>query len=159
MKFAKALIVLVALGSLITFSNCGGGGTPPEPLANQQFTKLQKTWKLTAVTLDGTTQFNPTGPYNTNFTLTIAGTKGDSKTFTYAIAGRPALSPWKASGAWEFGTDAATQLVRDPSSTSDKLDMTYSVTESTLQIQFNYQGTGYTRTDQLKGNWVFIFGL
>lgn len=159
MKFIKTLVVLFALGSLITFSNCGGGGTTPEPVANQQFTKLQKTWKLTAVTLDNTSQFAPTGTYTNNFTLTVAGTKGDSKTFTYNIAGRPALSPWKANGSWDFGTDPATQIVRDPGSTTDKLDMTYSVTETTLQVQFNYQGAGYTRTDQVKGNWVFTFGL
>jgi hypothetical protein len=39
--------------------------------------------------------------------------------------------------------------------------MTYSVTDpaATLSIQFNFQGAGYTRTDQVKGNWVFTFGL
>ncbi len=158
MKIAKALIALVVLGGLFTLSNCGSSSPAPEPLANQQFTKLQKTWKLTAVTLDGTSQFAPAGLYNNTFTLTISGTKG-ATSFDYAVAGRPPLSAWKAGGKWSFGADAATQIVRDPDVTADKLDMTYSVTDNTLQVQFNYQGTGFTRADQLKGNWVFTFGL
>ncbi|MFM8849616.1 MAG: hypothetical protein ACKOE5_04410 [Cytophagales bacterium] len=162
MKTAKALIALVVLGCLFTFSNCGGGGGTPEPLANQQFTKLagssSKTWKLTAVTLDDKPQFTPSGSYNNNFTLTISGTKG-ATSFDYAVAGRPPLSPWKAGGKWFFGADVATQIVRDPDLTADKLDMTYSVADNTLQLQFNYQGAGFTRVDQVKGNWVFTFGL
>lgn len=158
MKFAKRLIVPIALACLVTFSNCGGGGSTPEPPANQQFTKLQKTWKLTAVTLDRTPQFAPAGAYNNTFTLKISGTKG-ATSFDYAVEGRPPLSAWKASGKWAFGADVATQLVRDPDSTTDKVDMTYSVTDNTLQIQFNFQRDGYTRVDQVKGNWVFTFGL
>jgi hypothetical protein len=153
MKVAKLVLVILAVGSILTFSNCGGDKKAAEPLPDQQLAKLSKTWKLTSVTLD--TQ--PVTTY-TNFNLTISGTKGTTS-FDYATSGRPQLSPWKAGGKWSFGTDPVTQLVRDPDIATDKLDMTYSVTESTLQIQFNFQGAGYTRTSQVKGNWIFTFGL
>ena len=51
MKALKLLVLMVAVGALFTFSSCGGGGTTPEPITDQQLTKLSKTWKLTAVTL------------------------------------------------------------------------------------------------------------
>lgn len=160
MKIAKALIAVVVLGGLFTLSNCGSSSPTPEPLANQQFTKLQKTWKLTGATLGSVSQFGTGQPYNGNFTLTISGTKG-AASFDYSVAGRPALSVWKASGKWTFGADVSTQLVRDPDIATDKLDMTYSVTDSQLQIQFTFpkNKSGYTRTDQVEGDWVFTFGL
>jgi hypothetical protein len=167
MKAAKLFITVIAIGSLFTFSNCGDSKPAAEPLPDKQLRLLTGTnqvWKLTAVTLDGVDQLKtatPAGPYDkATFTLTLSGTKG-SASFNYAVAGRPALSPWKTSGTWTFGTDPATQITRDPSIVSDKLEMTYNVTDpaATLSIQFNFQGAGYTRTDQVKGNWVFTFGL
>lgn len=167
MKVARFLIAIIAIGSLFTFSNCGDSKPAAEPIPDKQFRLLSennRVWKLTGVTLDGTSLFksstNPTAPYDNTFTLTISGTKG-AASFNYAVAGRPALSPWKASGTWKFGTDPVTQITRDPDITTDKLEMTYNVTDpaATLSIQFNFQGTGYTRTDQVKGNWVFTFGL
>jgi hypothetical protein len=157
MKLLKVFILLIAVGSLITFSNCGGGGSTPEPLADQQFTKLAgsgtKTWKISSVTLDGAAN----SQYN-GFTLTISGTKG-ATIFNYSVANRPALSPWKASGKWSFGTNISTDIIRDPDIATDKQEMTYTVTDNTLEIKFNFQGAGYTRTDQVGGNWIFTFSL
>jgi hypothetical protein len=164
MKAAKLFITVIAIGSLFTFSNCGDSKPAPEPVPDKQLRLLTQTWKLTGVTLDGvdqTTTAPQPGPYDkSKFTLTISGTKG-AASFNYAVAGRPVLSPWKVSGTWTFGTDPATQITRDPSIVTDKLEMTYNVTDpaATLSIQFNFQGAGYTRTDQVKGNWVFTFGL
>ena len=157
MKVLKFLVAVFAVGTLFTFANCGGSNPPAEPIADKQLRLLTQTWKLTGVTLDGVDQ-KVNYP---NFTLTISGTRG-ATSFNYKADGRPtSLSPWKASGTWKFGTDPATQITRDPDVTADTLDMTYNVTDpaATLSIQFNFQGPGYTRTGQVKGNWVFTFGL
>jgi hypothetical protein len=68
------------------------------------------------------------------------------------------LSPWKASGSWEFGASPETQMIRDKG-TADELAMTYSVNETTLSITFTFNGAGYSRTGVVKGQWVYTFKL
>ena len=156
MKSFKLILLFLSVGILFTLTNCGSDSKPAEPIADQQLTKLSKTWKLTSVTLDGNAV---TTPSYSAFQLVISGTKG-ATSFGYTTAGRPSLSPWKASGTWAFVKDQeATLITRDPDSSNDKLEMTYAVDESTLQITFGFQGAGYTRVEQVKGNWVFKFGL
>jgi hypothetical protein len=162
MKALKLLVLMVAVGALFTFSSCGGDGTTPEPPADQQLTKLSKTWKLTAVTLDGATMasfYKVTG--TDQFKLTITGTKGAS-TFAYTTTGNPPSgSVWKGSSDWRFGTDPLTMIKRDLALTTP-LDVTYTVTTTTLEIRFTFSGAGYTsqgRTEQTNGAWVFTFGL
>jgi hypothetical protein len=155
MKAAKLFITVIAIGSLFTFSNCGESKPAPEPVPDKQLRLLTQTWKVTNVTLGGSPQ---TGYQN--MTLTIKGTKGGT-TFNYEVTGRPALSPWKTSGTWKFGTDPVTQIIRDPDLANDILNMSYIVSDpaATLSITFNFTGGGYTRTDEVKGNWEFTFGL
>jgi hypothetical protein len=156
MKSLKLVLLLLSVGVLFSLTNCGGDSKPAESVADQQLTKLSKTWKLTSVTLDGTAV---TTPSYSAFQLVITGTKG-AKSFGYTTSGRPSLSPWKASGTWSFvDKQEATNITRDPDNTSDKLDMTYVVSESALEISFNFTGPGYTRTDKVAGPWVFKFGL
>jgi uncharacterized protein YjaZ len=156
MKSFKLILLLLSLGMLFSLANCGEKSKPAEPIADQQLTKLSKTWKLTSVTLNTNTV---TQNYSA-FQLVMTGTKG-ATSFGYTTSGRPSLSAWKASGTWSFVKDQETTLItRDPDNTSDKLDMTYVVSESELQISFNFTGSGYQgRTDQVTGNWVFKFGL
>lgn len=116
-----------------------------------QLGKLSKTWSATSVKLDNVDQ---TG-YD-NFVLTISGTAGSS-TFGYSVTGRPVLGPWLSSGQWKFGASPETQIIRD-SNTGDELDMTYSVTDTQLQITFTFTGDGYSgRVSNVKGQWVFTF--
>ncbi|MFN7793491.1 MAG: hypothetical protein ACK5NM_13185, partial [Cyclobacteriaceae bacterium] len=144
MKSLKLVLLLLSVGVLFSLTNCGGDSKPAESVADQQLTKLSKTWKLTSVTLDGTAV---TTPSYSAFQLVITGTKG-AKSFGYTTSGRPSLSPWKASGTWSFvDKQEATNITRDPD-TADKLDMTYLVNEGSLEISFNFQAAGYTRTDQ-----------
>jgi hypothetical protein len=158
MKAVKFLFLVASVGVLFTFSNCGGDPKPSESDADKQLALLSKTWKLTSVTLDGSAV---TTPSYTGFQLGITGTKGQT-TFNYTTTfpGTRPLSPWKGSGTWEFGTSPLTMIVRDKNLTTDKLDMTYTVSATQLTISFNFQGAGYTsRADVVKGNWVFNFGL
>ncbi len=164
MKALKLLVLIVAVGALFTFSSCGGGGTTPEPVTDQQLTKLSKTWKLTAVTLtDGTGTNSMAAFYKVTgtdqFKLTITGTKG-ATTFAYTTTGNPPSgSVWKGSSDWKFGTDPLTMIQRDLSA---KVDMTYVLTSTTLTLTFNFTGSGYTnqgRTESTTGLWVYTFGL
>ncbi len=157
MKSLKLVLLLLSVGVLFSLTNCGGDSKPAESVADQQLTKLSKTWKLTSVTLNNNAV---TTPSYSAFQLVMTGTKG-ATSFGYTTSGRPSLSAWKASGTWSFVKDQETTLItRDPDNTSDKLDMTYVVSESELQISFNFTGSGYQgRTDQVTGNWVFKFGL
>lgn len=157
MKPLKFILLLLCVGALFSLTNCGSDSKPTESISDQQLTKLSKTWKLTSVTLNGTAV---TTPSYAAFQLVVSGTKG-ATSFGYTTSGRPTLSPWKASGTWSFVTGQETTLItRDPDNTSDKLEMTYLVSESTLELSFNFTGPGYQgRTDQVAGNWVFKFGL
>lgn len=153
-KSIRILTVLALAAVLVTFSNCGDDPPPAPPVEDVQFDKLAKTWKITTVTLDGV---DKTSDY-TGFQLVLSGTKG-SPPFSYSTTGRPSLSPWKASGNWDFGTAPETSIIRDKG-TADELPITYAVTESTLTISFTFNGTGYTaRTGVVKGAWIYTFGL
>jgi len=152
MKAFRILSLLALVAILLTYSNCGGSKSDPEPITDVQLAKLTKTWKIDAVTLDGA---DKKADYSA-FQLVLSGTKGTTS-FGYSTSGRPSLSPWKSSGTWEFGTAPETQVTRDKG-TGDELAMTYTVTETTLSVQFTFNGAGYTsRTGVVKGQWVFTF--
>jgi hypothetical protein len=152
MKALKSMFSIISIGIIITLSNCGPTPPPPVPIQDQQLEKLVKTWKIKTATLDNV---DKTSSY-TGFQLTITGTKG-ATSFGYTAVSRPSVSPWKASGSWIFGTDPVTMITRDADNTADKLDMTYSVTATQLQINFTYTGKCYTRTEAVAGNWVYTF--
>lgn len=153
----KALRILSFLGLivlLLTYSSCGRDKPVVEPITDVQMAKLTKPWKANTVTLDGV---DKKADYSA-FLLTLTGTKGNTSG-GYSTSGRPSLSPWKASGNWEFGGSPETQLIRDKG-TADEQAVTYAVTESTLSISFTFTGTGYTsRTGVVKGQWIFTFNL
>ncbi|MEK6780308.1 MAG: hypothetical protein AABY93_01295 [Bacteroidota bacterium] len=154
-SIAKIFVLLALLAVLLTYSSCDNTKPPTPSDEEVQLGKLSKTWKATStsVTKDGVVQ---TG-YD-NFTLTLSGTVG-AASYGYTTSGRPALSPWLSSGSWTFDTDPLTSIIRDKG-TADELKMTYTVTEATLQITYNFQGTGYAgRVDNVKGQWVMTLGL
>ena len=124
---------------------------PLATIEDIQLGKLSKTWTATSVKLDNVDQ---TG-YD-NFALTLSGTAG-GPVFPYSTTGRPVLGTWLSSGLWKFGASPETQIVRDPG-TGDELNMTYSVTDTQLQITFTFTGDGYPgRVSNVKGQWVFTF--
>lgn len=90
MKIFKAMLVVIALGSLLTYSGCKKNSGPGQTPQDAQLVRLSKTWKFSKVTLDGVDQ---TG--YTNFQLTISGTAGQT-TFGYTCSGRPALRDRKS---------------------------------------------------------------
>jgi hypothetical protein len=153
MKVFRILSLLGLVAILLTYSSCGGDDPVSESPSDVQLGKLSKTWKINTATLDGV---DKKADYAA-FQLVMSGTKGNTS-FGYSTSGRPPLSPWKASGSWEFGTPIETQIIRDKG-TADELAMTYSVTETTLSISFTFNGAGYSRTGVVKGQWVYTFKL
>ena len=154
MKLTTKIFVLLALSTLLlTYSGCDNTKTPTPSDEEVQLGLLAKTWKATSVKKDGVDQ---TG--YTNFNLILKGVVGDPA-FTYSTTGRPPLSPWPSSGNWTFDTDPLTSIIRDKGDVDDELKMTYSVTETTLKMNFNFQGAGYARVGNVKGQWEMTFGL
>ena len=154
MKALRIFTLISAVVVLITFTGCPPNPGPGESITDIQLGKLVKTWKINTVSLDGA---DKTTDYS-SFQLILSGTKGTTS-FGYSTSGRPALSPWKSSGTWEFGSSVETQVIRDKG-TADELAVTYAVTESTLQVTFTFNGDGYTgRTGVVKGQWIFNFKL
>lgn len=150
MKVLKSLVSLVAIAALVLFSNCGDDPSEP-PIQDQQLEKLAATWNIASASRDGV------AVDYTGFKLTISGTPG-ATSFDYSTQGRPALSPWKSSGKWSFGQSVETQIIRDPG-TADELQMTYVVTDTSLQLTFTFNGNGYSnpRVGVVRGQWVFNF--
>ena len=151
MKAFRILITIITVGSLLAYSGCKPKGGTPETTQDKQLGLLSTTWKIFSVSQGGT---DVTSSWK-GFSVAITGTKG-ATSFQYSCAGRPALSPWPASGTWAFGTDPVTQIIRDKGSVNDELAMTYSVNATKLQVGYNFPSTraGYTKVD---GDWVFTF--
>jgi hypothetical protein len=157
MKLQQRILSVLAILSLALFSSCGsdeGGKTAPE---KTQLKKLTKTWNIVSAELDDVSR---TADFS-GFKLTIDGvydkdaTAGDFP-YDFSVSGsRPDPSPWEASGNWEFGSSAETQIVRD-----DGVGITYSINSSgelsmTFQcISCNYAGS---RVGQVNGIWEFKF--
>jgi len=151
-QIGKLFILGVVFGALLISQGCKKSTGPGETIEDVQLGKLSKKWTKNTVTLDGVDQ---TG-YD-NFTLTISGTAGNTS-FGYKAEGRPQLSSWPSDGTWKFGATPETTIVRDPD-TQDALNVTYSVTETQLQITYTFSGAGYQggRTAKVNGVWVFTF--
>ncbi len=150
---AKIILMGIVFGTILISQGCKKKTGPGQTTEDIQLGKLSKTWTKSSVKLDDVDQ---TG-YD-NFTLTVSGTAGNTS-FGYKTAGRPTLSSWPSEGTWSFGTSPETQIIRDPN-TQDELNITYSVTDTQLQITYSFNGTGYPntgRTSNVKGVWVFTF--
>jgi hypothetical protein len=151
MKLAARILSLLILAGVASFYvGCDGEKTEKSE-TDQQIEKLDATWATTAYNLDGTT---PTDLDYSGFKLTINGSAGNTEV-NYTVTGRPSgkPSPWNSSGVFEFGTNVKQNLIRD-----DGTAINYSVTETTLIIDFTFSAAPYPgRVDNVNGNWHFEF--
>lgn len=142
-------MVLTGLAAFVL--SCDNGGGPKKSEIDQQIEKLNATWAASTVTLDGTAPVLD----HSGFSLKIEGSPGNTQV-NYTAQNRPAgPSPWNSSGILEFGeTNVKQSLTRD-----DGIAITYSVTETTLVIDFTFSGTPYDagRVANVSGNWHFEF--
>jgi hypothetical protein len=153
MKFyLKPVISVLVLALVLGYSGCKPKGEDPRPEDEVQLEKLSTTWKVGSggdVTLDGVSQKTQ----YSGFQLILNGTPGASS-FGYTTSGRPALSAWPSSGNWNFGSTVTTDVIRDKA-TDKELPMTYTVTDTQLELTFEYNGPGEARTSKVTGRWVF----
>jgi hypothetical protein len=143
--------LLILVSSVLFLAGCNkddDGGTETDELIS----KLSGTWNATSVTYNGQQQAD-----YADFALLITGSEGN-EAVAYSTEGRPAApkrGPWSSGGLLEFGDPVASQLVRD-----DNVEIAYSVTETTLRMEFTFTGIGYdgpARTESIEGEWVFEF--
>jgi hypothetical protein len=127
------------LGMLIMLvTSCDKSETAPDV----QALLTSGTWKISAVTLDGTNK-NDLFP---NLTLTFTSTG-----FT-ATGSSPV---WPSSGTWTFLNSDQKAIVR-----GDQVEVTLDViteTELTLKMTWNKTTLGGGRVASLRGNYIFTF--
>jgi len=153
----NSVVLTMVLAALFTYSGCGPDPVGPT-VEEVQLEALTGTWAVTGgsssvttnVTLDNVSKKSPD---YAAFELTLSGTPG-ATSFAYTTAGRPPLSAWPSTGTWKFGESPESMITRDPT-TTDELPVTYAVAGDQLQITFNFAKTGYSRTNQVTGEWVF----
>jgi hypothetical protein len=156
MKLAARILSLIVLTAVACFyAGCDPGDDPEKSEMDQQIEKLNGTWNTTAYTLDGLV---PADLDYSNFDLVLTGSEGD-ESLEFSAVGRPSgkPSPWPESGTVEFGTNVKQNLIRlDPNEVT--VPISYSVTETTLIIDFTFSTTPYNgRVQNVTGNWHFEF--
>lgn len=151
MKAFSSVITLASLSILLIYSGCGSKSS--ETLQQKNLKQFSKTWKVNTVSDGGVDSTQ----HWTNFTITFSGTySSSSDTYNYTCTGRPPLSVWPSSGTWQFDSvNPQNTVVRDPSGDNLQVGYVLGANGTTLQLTFTYNGTGYTRTQNVQGNWVF----
>ena len=159
MKITNRVLSLVILAAVsLVYGGCKDDDDKKDSEEKQQLAKLSGSWTLQTATADDTDR---TGDF-TNLVLTLGGTYVEGGTYNYSFTGtRNDPSPWPASGTWKFGTNKATEMIRDPGSSSEIL-MNYQVTETDLVISFTVPdgsswAGGSSRVRSVTGDWTFTF--
>lgn len=158
-----SLLILVSAGVFLT--NCGGDGGDEKSAQEKAFDKLKGVWTLESATWSAD---NSDDRFEgTTVELNIHGTFKEDGKFEFDMTSSPNdidASPWPPSVNWKFGSNPATQMIRldsELSSSEDDVPLTYTVTDSELEIEFAYAGSGFViqgaRTQSTEGNWTFVF--
>ena len=140
------LFGMAILLSVVTFSNCGGGGDPEPAQTEVEKTRTTLTssaWKIQTSTVDGADQL---GLFK-NFTITFT-TAGFTTTNGGAV--------WPTTGTWSFVDDTAKSFKRD-----DGIVVAIdTITETGLTLSLTWTKTtfGGGRTASISGKNVFVFG-
>jgi hypothetical protein len=139
-------------------SSCNKGGDPEPSIEEKNLKLMSKPWVVTSATLDG-----PEGNMDDLYLgmeLQIGGifNKDINTLYNYqVVSGGPGIgdkSPWpRTNDKWKFKDGASeTTIVRSV----DGLEIQYTVSETQLQLIFNYSGPGF-RTSAVEGEWIFFF--
>jgi hypothetical protein len=137
-------------GLALFYIACGGSDDPEKSETDVQIEKLNGSWKASSVTFEGgAPQLD-----HSNLVLAISGTTGNTQV-SYTVSGRPAgPSAWPSSGTFAFGSNVKQNLTRE-----DNVSFSYSVTDTKLTVDFNFNATPYTagRAESVAGDWHFEF--
>ena len=160
MKRLSNLLAALVFASLVIFMSCGGGGDEPAPTVEELAAQdlLNKTWTVNAssITYDGSV---PDGDWS-EFTLSFSGgATGGSYTTANVDSSDPGFSDvWPSSGSWEFivANDRVTGIRR----TNDNVEMTGTISESSLTLTFTVPDPNTARTTGLyDAPWAFTFSI
>jgi hypothetical protein len=157
MKFVARFLSLTLLaGAALFYASCDGGDGDTKSDEEIQLEALSKTWTLTSAELDG----DPRTADFTGMKLTLSGAFAAGGTYNYSITGTtPTPSPWPRNGTWKFGADVKSQMIRNPGSGGENLEMNYSLSNGTLTISFTCTTCEFDggRVSSVNGPWIFIF--
>ena len=133
----------------VVINSCKKTTTTPKTDEELQIEKLTGTWVLDPsaprpVSVDN----NDPAQDWTGFTLTLGNKTYNAN--TSASLGDVLVWPSGTGRTWAFAPNDVRILDRD-----DGVEMTVAVTETSLQLQFDYSDTG-GRLNGITGNWVFI---
>lgn len=154
----RALSLLILAAVSLVYAGCKDDDDNKDSEEKKQLSKLLGTWTLQTATADDTDR---TDAFS-DLVLTLAGSYVEGGTYNYSFTGtRPDPSPWPASGTWKFGANKATEIIRDPNSSSEIL-MNYQVTDTDLVISFTVPdgsswAGGTSRVRSVTGDWTFTF--
>ena len=140
MRKSLTLIALTLLAGIF-LSSCKDDTPPAKSDEEQRIEDLAGSWVLDAGSDVVTVAGRDVSTDWSAFTLNL-----DQKNYTTSGSDSPEV--WPASGSWDFGTDI-NKLVRN-----DGIELSISVTETSLSIQFDYAAAG-GRLSGIEGTWVF----
>jgi len=159
MKITNRILSFLMLAAVsLAYVGCKDDDDKKDSEEKKQLAKLAGSWTLQTATADDADR---TGDF-TNLVLTLGGSYVEGGTYNYSFTGtRNDPSPWPASGTWKFGTNKATEMIRDPGSSSEIL-MNYQVTDTNLVISFSVPdgsswAGGTSRVRSVTGDWTFTF--
>ncbi|MBS1681721.1 MAG: hypothetical protein JST48_08415 [Bacteroidetes bacterium] len=153
MKAFRIALGMATLTALFFYSGCGSS-KPAETIQDKNLGLMSKIWKVSTVSDNGV----DSTAHWTNFTLQIKGDK-TSTSYSYICDKRPKVSVWPSQGTWSFNTASpGTAIIRDPG-TNDELAVGYTIDAAGKNLQlsftFNNPNGGYTRVENVSGQWVF----
>jgi hypothetical protein len=151
MKYSSRILSLLALVSMtVFFAGCDKGDDNKKSAKDQEIAKLVGTWQAVA----GGVEYEnaPQASYD-DFEITISGDAGDDA-LGFTTDNRPAgTGPWDGSGELSFQSPISDHVLL----TSEGVEVHYTVTATTLLLDFNYEGTGFGggRVGEIEGQWEF----
>jgi hypothetical protein len=135
--------ILAAAATLVGCKDDDTGLTPEQKIVRAF---AAGNWSATSVLKDNVEQTEFFG-----FLISFTGT------LSYSTSGGPNAIPFPATGTWELGSPATSQLILGAG--NQNIATSYQLDNSTLTIQFSYQGNGFPngRAKELDGQWQFVF--
>ena len=133
--------VAITIIAGIFISSCKKDPPPVKSDEELRIEELNGTWVLDAGSNVVTVAGRDVSADWSGFALTL-----NEK--NYSTSGSDSPEVWPANGTWDFGSDV-NKLVR-----SDGIEISISVTETSLALQFDYSAAG-GRLNGIEGTWIF----
>ncbi len=140
MRKSLSLVALTLIAGFF-ISSCEDDTEPPKSDEELRIEELNGIWVLDAGSNVVTVAGRDVSADWSGFALTL-----NEK--NYSTSGSDSPEVWPANGTWDFGSDV-NKLVR-----SDGIEISISVTETSLALQFDYSAAG-GRLNGIEGTWIF----